>query len=259
MKDKMLFVVIAMLMLPSCNSGIKTQLSQTPYNYNKNYVHVFSMKIKDATNTLIFNDTLGLFCTDTRMPENHDQKCMNWTSVSIATNNKYKLNESRINRMRTGQECTTTELFIHPPRDIAEYQILEICPYPDIEFPLAVGKEWHFDLNVEGGWSPSDTIKWVNGIVFSSQYKVVDTITIALPMGKIPCYHIHATGTSSLGTSSTDIFYSFQYGIVKLYYLPLDHTSIEMNMITGTDDLDLLKSNPALSPFLKLNALPKYD
>ncbi len=211
-----------------------------PFDYYVPNIYVFSVKAENALHQHLYADTLGLMCTQYPFKiayGNSGQNSISWVYFS-KKNGSYVLNDAKVNNSYTGVKSDAEELFLHPPREM-QYTILEICPFPYLHFPLFIGKKWDWDLEVGDQYCPSDTIRWKGNEIFSSHYEVTDSTLINLPMGKLYCYHIHATNTSKLGTSSSDFYYSYKYGMVKLCYKPLDKTNVELNLLTSFYDKNL--------------------
>jgi len=235
-----------LLLITSCSetnrsdNGIAAQRDTIPFNYNIPNIYVFSVKASDSTDKGVYSDTLGLMCTNKIENKETGQTTSSWLYLSKAANGSYVTNPAKINNSFSGTLSSKETIFIHPPR-VEQYTILEICPYPILQFPLFIGKKWDWDLTVGDQWNPGGSVKWGGNKDFRSQYEVVDTTHIEIPIGKISCYHVHAINTSELGTSSADFYYNNQQGIIKLSYQPLDKTKIEFNLLSTTDDTALFQ------------------
>lgn len=249
---KYLFIALftELFLLPGCKRVLKSNntaiVADTlePFNYNRRNVYFFSVKATRTDNTLLYADTLGLMCLNKLWNTDSFQKTISWLYVIKAGYGAggYVLNPAKVNNTSTGMESTNEELFLHPPRE-DQYTILEICPFPYLHFPLQLGKKCNWDLDVGGRrYSPSDSIMWTGDKHFKMVYEVTDATTIEVPAGKIPCYKIHAVSTSDLGKSLADFYYSYRLGRVKLHYEPQDHTIIELNFLSASDDLALFKN-----------------
>ena len=216
------------------------QQDTIPFNYNIPNIYVFSIKASDSTDKCLYNDTLGLMCTNKIDNKETGQTRSSWLYLSKTTNGNYISNPAKINNSFAGTLSSKETIFIHPPR-VEQYTILEICPYPILQFPLFIGKKWNWSLKVGDQWNPGGSVKWSGDKDFRSQYEVVDTSLIERQTSKISCYHIHAINTSELGTSSADFYYNYKQGIIKLLYRPLDKTKIEFNLLSTTNDTALFQ------------------
>ncbi len=250
MKNKyflVIFYLLEVIAMIGCSintgnkNGVKNREEDTPFNYIAPNIYIYSIKATSVNDAPMYSDTLGLMCTNKICNRKLGQTFSWWLFLSKSSNETYILNPTRVNNVSSGTLSNNDKLLIHPPRE-GKYIILQICPYPYLEFPLYVGKKWDWDLTVGSQWSPSSSIKWNDNELFSSKYEATDTLLIKTPMGRISCYHIHATNTSKFGISSADFYYSYKYGIIKLFYLPLDKTKIEFNLLSITNDPALFKA-----------------
>ena len=238
--------LFAMVFFAGCSMGSHGKSEkpdeQLPFDYNMPAVHVFAVKTTTKNGNTLFSDTLGLMCTNKAEREKATLKSSSWLFLCRSADGKYTLNSQKVNNRSDGTLSSRDTLLIHPPR-VDQYTILQICPYPFLQFPLYIGRKWDWDLNVGSRWSPGKLLSWSGDELFSSRYEVTDSNAIIIPsLGKIPCFHIHAINTSKFGTSSADLYYSYTYGIVKLSYLPLDSTKVEFNLLTTTRGQELFKA-----------------
>jgi len=240
-REYLLSMSIFLIACSACFHAENDALKKLPFNYNLPNVHVFSIKATTASGTMLYADTLGLLCTNTTDQLNSVMTETSWLFLSTFGNGHYILNPNKYSNSWDGTLCSADTLFMHPPRD-EQYRILQICPYPFLQFPLYIGKKWDWELNVGSQWCPSKILSWSVDELFTSKYEVIDTPDMQLPFGKATCYHIHATNHSKLGTSSTEFYYSFKYGFVKMDYHPLDSTEIIFDLLTTTNDPKLFKS-----------------
>lgn len=66
----------------------------------------------------------------------------------------------------TGVIENERQLWMHPFRS-NQYNFTEVAPFPEVKFPVEVGREWSSSLGIGAGWGD-----WDNTIV-SNYYKVV--------------------------------------------------------------------------------------
>lgn len=238
-----LFVIIELLgcSIKAGNKNTAVEQNDTlPFNYNIPNIYVYSIRASDSFDKPLYADTLGFMCTNVIDNKETGQTASSWLYLSKAANGSYISNPAKINNSCSGTLSSKETIFIHPPR-VEQYTILEICPYPILQFPLFIGKKWDWSLTVGDQWNPGGSVKWAGNKDFVTRYEVADTTPVEIPTGKISCYHIRAINISELGTSSADFYYNRKQGIVKLFYRPLDKTKIEFNILATTNDPTLFR------------------
>lgn len=85
----------------------------------------------------------------------------------------------------TGIVQNENRIWLHPPR-IGPLEMLEAFPFPEVRFPLEVGRTWESSINVVSGF------KELNGKKVSSVYKVIrDSVSVS--NGETEIWEIHAS------------------------------------------------------------------
>ncbi|MCL1934680.1 MAG: hypothetical protein FWF53_12810 [Candidatus Azobacteroides sp.] len=138
--------------------------------------------------------------------------------------------------IKTGEENTgiienDSLLFMHPPR-ANQYAILEYCPFPQVQFPLYIGKIWSFDLKVGGIWLKAINRKVEGQTIVQSNYIMVGKISWYCPFlnKDIDCYEIRAIGNTKFGNTSLQAYFSETYGFVYLDYKTLNNDRFVLSL-----------------------------
>jgi hypothetical protein len=131
---------------------------------------------------------------------------------------------SSTDKKNTGIIENDSLVFMHPPRS-NQYAILEYCPFPQIQFPLYIGKSWNFDLEVGGVWLKAIKRNVEGQTMVTSSYTVIGKISWYCPFLKkdIDCYEIKAIGNTKFGNTSLQAYFSEVYGFVYLDYETLNN------------------------------------
>jgi len=123
------------------------------------------------------------------------------------------------------------EFWIHPPR-YGRYRILELNPFPHIKLPAVRGRTWQWavyppaDAYADSAWA-----SWKGIIQVKFRYTQGDTVHLATPLGRLPCYRVAATATSKMGTTTLESYFHPTYGFVRLNYRNIDRSRVQLEMV----------------------------
>lgn len=160
-----------------------------------------------------------------------EQKWIGWAE---------KLQDIKIKE--TGVAETPDRIFLHPPRE-NEYAILEFSPFPIVHFPLSVGKEWIWSLEIGSHWAKMAGIKNMNNsYTFKHSYKVTKDTAILFNGGKVNCFAIEANCRSHYGNSRLITYFNNDFGFVKMDYLNMDNSRFIFSLERIQDLEEVLKS-----------------
>lgn len=160
-----------------------------------------------------------------------------------------------ISKKHTGVEETHSRIFLHPPRH-NQYAILEFSPFPIVQFPLSVGKEWSWTNTIGYGWAKAAGIqnfKDVSDFIF--YYKVTGNTTLKYDGETIRCFIIEASCKSQYGNSKLISFFNDKYGFVKMEYLNMDD-SIFIFSLFEIKDLSTVENSLM---FLNYDFIKKFN
>jgi hypothetical protein len=121
--------------------------------------------------------------------------------------------------------------WLHPPRENL-FMILEMNPFPFVQCPIEIGKEWECSLTYFGDLVGNENwISWDGYITDKRVYNIVSKEQIVTPFGILECYRIEATSTSKLGVTHLTSYYNEKYGFLKLAFKNIDSSTITMDLI----------------------------
>lgn len=138
---------------------------------------------------------------------------------------KYYQNKNVCTQSVTGLIQNSSEIWIHPPRDKG-FRILEIDPFIHIKFPLEEGTTWRTELSVGGQWGDKRWETWDGNIEFKTKYTNNGEKKIITKLGELLCFEIEAVSKSSIGQSSSLMYFNTDYGFVKIKYKNIDDSQI---------------------------------
>ncbi len=139
---------------------------------------------------------------------------------------------------QTGVLEDSTRIFLHQPRQYA-FVITELNPFPEIRFPIYVGKEWKAMIGI-----PQNTIKQLKidsldkyeAIHRNFTYKVESKVNLKTKIGKFECYKIVASADGMIAQTNMIAYFNPKFGFMKIIYQNIDGSSI-------TYTLDSVKDN----------------
>ena len=122
-------------------------------------------------------------------------------------------------------------LWMHPNRDCL-FQILELNPFPYIQYPIKKGKTWKWKLTIGSHWGDERWKTWEGIIVNKYKYKITDTACeVVTPMGTLPCVKVEAMAKSRIGKTHLTAYYNDTYGFVKMDNTNIDGSKIIINLV----------------------------
>jgi len=125
-------------------------------------------------------------------------------------------------------------LWMHPNRDCL-FQILELNPFPYIQYPIKKGKTWKWRLSIGSQWGDERWKTWTGGIVNKYKYKIADTdCEVVTPMGTLSCVKVEAVAKSRIGKTYLTAYYNETYGFVKMDNTNIDGSRLLVDLV-GTN------------------------
>ncbi len=130
----------------------------------------------------------------------------------------YNINEdlegrSWIDQMSVGMFESQDDVWMLPFRE-NQFIFTQAAPYPSVNLPLSVGKQWTSNLIIYEGWGD-----WNNQQLFSN-YEVVEQVTLLkIEFGDLKStWHISSFLDAGYGVSTHDFWYHEAFGFVKMQY-----------------------------------------
>lgn len=125
-------------------------------------------------------------------------------------------------------------LWMHPNRSCL-FRILELNPFPYIQYPVKKGKTWKWRLTIGSHWGDVRWETWTGTIVNRYKYRITDTdCEVVTPMGTLSCVKVKAVAKSRIGTTCLTTYYNDTYGFVKMDNTNIDGSRLEINLV-GTN------------------------
>ena len=122
-------------------------------------------------------------------------------------------------------------LWMHPNRDCL-LQVLELNPFPYIQYPIKKGKTWKWRLTIGSQWGDERWKTWDGLIVNKYKYKITDTnCEVVTPMGTLSCVKVEAIAQSRIGKTRLTAYYNDTYGFVKMDNTNIDGSRIEIKLV----------------------------
>lgn len=131
---------------------------------------------------------------------------------------------------QTGLIENKKNIWIHPPRGFL-FKIMELNPWPYIQYPIKRSSTWSWDLEIGDKWGDDRWKTWNGNIVNQVEYKIGEEKIISTAWGDIDCLQIISTAKSSIGNTKLIAYFNEGFGgFVKLIYTNIDGSIIEMNL-----------------------------
>ena len=117
-----------------------------------------------------------------------------------------------INNTKTGIIENVEKIWMHPFRS-NQFAFTEVAPFPEIEYPLKVGKTWTGQLRLQEGWGD-----WEN-TSGNFSYEIVEQGAVETLYGNIDnCWKVKSLSYYPFGQSHFDYWFNEKLGFVKMNY-----------------------------------------
>jgi len=177
---------------------------------------------KDKNGNVITNSRIKMVALGQRwdvQPEIQDEIVVQFefNEEDIKKTEKYQLNKGILDRRWMGQGRegvieNVEEIWMHPFRS-NQYNFTEVAPFPEVKFPMKVGKSWSGSLSIQDGWGD-----WEN-TSGNFNYEVVAKEKIKTPYGVIQnCWRINSEAKYDFGNSYFEYWFNEDLGFVKMEY-----------------------------------------
>ncbi len=113
---------------------------------------------------------------------------------------------------------------MHPFRS-NQFNFTEISPFPEIKYPLEIGKKLTDELRITDGWGD-----WSH-TSGHSEYQVVSIETVNTNYGSIDdCWHIKSKSRFPFGESILDFWFNDSLGFVKKEYVNYGEQTLSIEL-----------------------------
>ena len=182
--------------------------------------------IFDATDSCVNRYLLKVACTGGGFGNDYDQ--------TIEEFRFFFDDQRERSSSRSGIVENERNLWMHPNRSCL-FRILELNPFPYIQYPITKGKTWKWRLTIGSQWGDERWKTWTGGIVNKYKYKITDTnCEVVTPMGTLSCVKVEAVAKSRIGKTCLTAYYNDTYGFVKMDNTNIDGSWIEIKLV-GTN------------------------
>ena len=199
---------------------LKIEKRRTIFKPCRDYVYITEFYDKDRT--LITATRIKMTATGKRWqlaPDIQDEVIFQYeySSKDESKAAKFQLNKKFVDykwlgELRTGVIENVESVWMHPFR-ANQFGFTEVAPFPEIKYPLEIGRSWTGHLSIQEGWGD-----WENTSV-SHIYKITAQESIKTKYGEIRnCWKVESEATYFLGNSSFNYWFSETLGFVKMNY-----------------------------------------
>ena len=197
-------------------------------NYYTALLPDFSFSDKfDAKDSCINQYLLKVLCNTSHFEKDYDQTVEEFSLLFDGQRSKRPMEWSGIVE-------NERNLWMHPIRNCL-FRILELNPFPYIQYPIEQGKNWKWKLTIGSHWGDERWKTWTGKIVNKYKYKITDTdCEVVTPMGTLSCVKVEAVAKSRIGKTYLTAYYNDTYGFVKMDNTNIDGSRLVVDLV-GTD------------------------
>jgi hypothetical protein len=194
-------------------------------NYYTALLPDFSFSDKfDAKDSCINQYLLKVLCNTSHFEKDYDQTVEEFSFLFDGQRPKWPTEWSGIVE-------NERNLWMHPLRSCL-FQILELNPFPYIQYPIEKGKSWKWKLTIGSHWGDERWKTWTGSIVNKYKYQITDTACeVVTPMGTLPCVKVEAVAKSRIGKTYLTAYYNDTYGFVKMDNTTIDGSRIVIDLV----------------------------
>lgn len=136
---------------------------------------------------------------------------------------------STLATIHTGLVENKDNVWLHPPR-FSLFRILELNPFPYIQFPAEINKEWKDSMVISDRWSDPLWKVWTGNVDINYDYKIVARNTINYRNEHVICWVIESQARSRLGKSTLISYFNEKYGFILLKYGNIDGSETVLSL-----------------------------
>lgn len=132
-------------------------------------------------------------------------------------------------RSYTGLVENKYNVWLHPPRT-SLFGILELNPFPYIQFPAAINKEWKDAMTISDHWSNALWKVWEGDVKINYEYKITGQKLIKFRNSEVLCWVIKSHAASRLGKTELVSFFNEKHGFILLNYRNIDGSETNFSL-----------------------------
>ena len=130
---------------------------------------------------------------------------------------------------RTGLTEDSSTVFLFPPRN-SGFALLELTPFPQVEYPLEEGNTWIDNLTVSTDWSDAMRIDFESALYLYSEYTVSGQEMISSRFGQRLAWVIDAKAESRLGETASQFKFDEELGFMEMTFNFLNGSQLTMEL-----------------------------
>jgi hypothetical protein len=177
--------------------------------------YFYSAYYCDSAKNIFIQDTILFMTTDIPWRSQPDKQItVIWEYPNLVKDTQLRAKLRSIGWLKTdstGGIENEVKLWIHPPRN-NQYTMTEIAPFPVVEYPCELNKEYTGGLYIGSGWGD-----WEN-LHIRCKYHVVAKKIISIGSFKYPSWLIESESDSQLGRSRLNMAFNENIGFLNFYY-----------------------------------------
>jgi hypothetical protein len=190
------------------------------------------MSFKLAENVGSYNRTFGLVELNSKDVEIEN---IHLTVQPVSKKDRVNKNQTQIvyyqspvykSFSATGAVENEKNIWIHLIRT-GFFGALETAPFPYVQFPVKSGASWSDEIRISEIWSNELWGEWDGNLFLSLNYRVEGQEEVVTDFGTILCTIIQSEANSSLGTTKLKMYFSSDFGFVKMEYKLLNGLEVD--------------------------------
>ena len=135
-----------------------------------------------------------------------------------------------LSRSHTGLVENKYNVWLHPPRH-SLFKILELNPFPYIQLPAVINKEWKETMTVGDHWSNPLWKVWEGNVDISYKYVISRQELVKFRDQEVLCWVVESHAQSRLGNSKLVSFFNEKHGFILLKYQNIDGSETTLRLI----------------------------
>lgn len=129
----------------------------------------------------------------------------------------------------TGLIENEANIWLHPPRE-GLFRIMELNPFPAVQFPLEIGNTWQWSVAAGEQWSDERWTTWEGNVKNTMTYEILSKSTINSKWGELETWAIKGEATNRLGTTLFEAAYHDSLGFVNMHFTNIDGSTLEFDL-----------------------------
>ena len=201
--------------------------------------YIYLATYKDSLNRLISSSKVWMMATGTRwegQKAKQDEIIVQYEfdDTQLQQIKKYFVNRLLLDnpwqvKQKEGIVENVKGVWMHPFRS-NQYNFTEVAPFPEVKFPLQIGKTWTSQLSIGPGWGDWSTTSIHN------EYKVIELTEIKTPYKEFKkCWKVYATSSANFGESIHEFWFDEAYGFIKMHYTNYQAQTLTFELLDVID------------------------